>query len=108
MKTINGAIPRFARDDAEVKTSLPAKAGGNVRWVIIGMICMVTVINYIDRQTLSVLAPMIRETFGMTNTAYSRVASADRCLRSCSRDFADTMAAWTRRRTAEVSNSCPP
>src|SRR5215510_8437320 len=48
---------------------------GNVRWVIIGMICMITVINYIDRQTLSVLAPTIRETFGMTNTAYSRVVT---------------------------------
>jgi ACS family hexuronate transporter-like MFS transporter len=48
---------------------------GNVRWVIISIICLITVINYIDRQTLSVLAPTIRETFGMTNTAYSRVVT---------------------------------
>jgi ACS family hexuronate transporter-like MFS transporter len=48
---------------------------GNVRWVIIGMICMLTVINYIDRQTLSVLAPTIREAFGMTNVSYSRVVT---------------------------------
>ena len=39
------------------------------------MICMLTVINYIDRQTLSVLAPTIREAFGMSNTSYSRVVT---------------------------------
>jgi MFS transporter, ACS family, hexuronate transporter len=49
---------------------------GHVRWVIIGMICMLTVINYIDRQTLSVLAPTIREAFGMSNVSYSRVVTA--------------------------------
>lgn len=46
-----------------------------VRWWIIGMISMLTVINYIDRQTLSVLAPTIREQFGMSNTSYSRVVT---------------------------------
>ena len=46
-----------------------------VRWWIIGMICTLTVINYIDRMTLSVLAPTIREEFGMSNTSYSRVVT---------------------------------
>ena len=46
-----------------------------VRWWIIGMICMLTVINYIDRMTRSVLAPTIREAFGMTNADYSRVVT---------------------------------
>src|SRR3982750_689426 len=32
-----------------------------------------TVINYLDRQTLSVAAPVLREQFHMTNEAYSRV-----------------------------------
>src|SRR5690349_18337038 len=61
----------------ETRVAAPAaeRAGGNVRWVVIGMICMVTVINYIDRQTLSVLAPTIREEFGMSNAAYSRVVT---------------------------------
>jgi ACS family hexuronate transporter-like MFS transporter len=46
-----------------------------LRWYIIGLICTLTVINYIDRQTLSVLAPTIREQFGMSNTSYSRVVT---------------------------------
>jgi MFS transporter, ACS family, hexuronate transporter len=46
-----------------------------LRWYIIALVCTLTVINYIDRQTLSVLAPTIRETFGMSNTSYSRVVT---------------------------------
>src|SRR5688572_6060857 len=40
------------------------------------MICALTVINYIDRMTLAVLAPTIMEDFGMNNVAYSRVVTA--------------------------------
>lgn len=47
----------------------------HLRWWMIGMICLVTIINYIDRQTLSVLAPTIMEEFGMTNVTYSRVVT---------------------------------
>lgn len=39
------------------------------------MVFTLTVINYIDRMTLSVLAPTIRAELGMTNEAYSRVVS---------------------------------
>ena len=46
-----------------------------IRWVMIGMIFMLTVVNYIDRMTLSVLAPTIMEEFKMTNVEYSRVVT---------------------------------
>ncbi|MBC7672804.1 MAG: MFS transporter, partial [Polaromonas sp.] len=46
-----------------------------LRWWIVGMICLVTIINYIDRQTLSVLGPTIREEFGMSNVSYARVVT---------------------------------
>ena len=48
---------------------------GGLRWLMIGMIFMLTVINYIDRMTLSVLAPTIMEEFNMSNVAYSRVVT---------------------------------
>jgi ACS family hexuronate transporter-like MFS transporter len=47
----------------------------NLRWLMIGMIFMLTVVNYIDRMTLAVLAPTIMEEFNMTNVAYSRVVT---------------------------------
>lgn len=46
-----------------------------MRWLMIGMIFMLTVVNYIDRMTLAVLAPTIMEEFQMTNVAYSRVVT---------------------------------
>jgi ACS family hexuronate transporter-like MFS transporter len=58
---------------------LPVHEEGKVRglrWWIIGMICALTIINYIDRMTLSVLAPTIMDEFDMSNVAYSRVVTA--------------------------------
>jgi len=31
----------------------------NLRWIVAGMLCLVTIINYIDRQTLSVIKPIL-------------------------------------------------
>ncbi len=43
---------------------------------MISLVFAATVINYLDRQTLSVLAPVLRQEFGMSNVDYSRVVSA--------------------------------
>jgi ACS family hexuronate transporter-like MFS transporter len=43
------------------------------RWVIIGFAFLATVINYLDRQTLSIAAPVLRDEFKMSNVAYSWV-----------------------------------
>ncbi len=37
-----------------------AKPYRNLRWIIGGVLFLSTVVNYIDRQTLSVLAPYIK------------------------------------------------
>ncbi len=46
------------------------------RWLMISFAFWATVINYLDRQTLSVAAPVLREQFHMSNTDYSRVVFA--------------------------------
>ena len=43
---------------------------------MIGFAFLATVINYLDRQTLSVVAPTLREQFHMSNEAYGFVISA--------------------------------
>ncbi len=43
------------------------------RWLMISLAFWATVINYLDRQALSVAAPVLREQFHMSNVAYSRV-----------------------------------
>jgi len=45
----------------------------HMRWWVAGLLFLATLINYVDRQTLSVLAPVLRDQFHMTNTDYSRV-----------------------------------
>ena len=42
-----------------------------LRWYIGGLLFLSTVINYIDRQTLSVLAPYIKTEYGWTNSDFA-------------------------------------
>src|SRR6266404_3857296 len=46
------------------------------RWLMISFAFWATVINYLDRQTLSVAAPVLRDQFHMSNVAYSGVVFA--------------------------------
>src|SRR5262249_22268446 len=43
---------------------------------MIALVFLATVVNYLDRQTLSVAAPVLREEFRMSNQDYSRVVFA--------------------------------
>jgi ACS family hexuronate transporter-like MFS transporter len=45
----------------------------NLRWWIGGLLFASTVINYIDRQTLSLLAPFLKQDFHWTNTDYANI-----------------------------------
>ena len=46
------------------------------RWLMIALAFFATAINYLDRQTLSVAAPVLIDQFHMSNTAYARVIFA--------------------------------
>ena len=46
-----------------------------MRWWIAGLLCLATQINYLDRQTLSVLAPRIQEEFRLTDKDYSIITA---------------------------------
>lgn len=61
-----------------VTSTLPHKVQlwRQVRWGILLLLFLVTVINFVDRQTLSVVAPVLLETFHMSNSDYARVVSA--------------------------------
>jgi MFS transporter, ACS family, hexuronate transporter len=45
----------------------------NLRWWIAGLLFASTAINYIDRQTLSVLSPYLKNQFHWTNTDYAEI-----------------------------------
>ena len=46
-----------------------------IRWTIMGLIFLGTFINYIDRQTLSVLAPALQKDLGLTNFQYAKIGT---------------------------------
>jgi len=48
----------------------------NLRWIIAGLMCLATALNYLDRQTLSVLASTIQKDLGMSNVEYAKVTRA--------------------------------
>jgi ACS family hexuronate transporter-like MFS transporter len=50
----------------------------SLRWWIGGILFASTVINYIDRQTLSILAPYLKQEYHWTNTDYASIAIAFR------------------------------
>src|SRR5215472_7092957 len=66
-----------------------------LRWYIGGVLFLSTVINYIDRQTLSVLAPNIKQEFGWNNQTFALLIIAFRIAyaigQSVSGRFLDTV-----------------
>ena len=49
---------------------------GHLRWYIGGLLFVVTVINYVDRQVFSILAPELQKTIGWSELDYSRIVIA--------------------------------
>lgn len=52
------------------------RAGGRFRWVIVALLFFVITINYIDRQVLGVLKPLIEDDLGWSETDYGHIVSA--------------------------------
>ena len=47
-----------------------------LRWKIAILLCLITTINYLDRQALAVAGPVIVDTFGFSNTDFGVITSA--------------------------------
>ncbi|MBS1840708.1 MAG: MFS transporter [Acidobacteria bacterium] len=58
---------------AAPNSKVPPHKIRNLRWWIAGLLFASTVINYIDRQTLSLLAPFLKQDFHWTNTDYANI-----------------------------------
>lgn len=53
-----------------------AKWNLSMKWMMLGLAFLATVINYLDRQTLSVMAPVLLEKFRISATTYSQILFA--------------------------------
>ena len=64
--------------EAEDTSSIPIASSfklPGLRWWIVGLVFLATLINYIDRLTISVLAPVITKDLGLTNTEFGGIVT---------------------------------
>src|SRR3954453_18168982 len=66
----------------------------NLRWWIGGLLFASTVINYIDRQTLSVLAPHLKKEFTWNNSDWALIVIAFRCAYALMQTVAGRVLDW--------------
>ena len=62
-----------AVERTDVKTGFRLRG---LRWYIVGLLCLASGLNYLDRQTLSVLAQTIQDELHLTTVQYSQITSA--------------------------------
>ena len=58
---------------AELERPTAAPRIGNIRWTVCAMLLAATSINYVDRQVLSILAPVLQRAIGWTDLQYSYI-----------------------------------
>lgn len=54
----------------------PVTPNPRLRWYLCGLLFFATTLSFLDRQVLSVLAPVISKNLGMSNVTYSHVTTA--------------------------------
>lgn len=62
--------------DADPPSSVRLPAIPHLRWYIAVLLCLASELNYLDRQTLSVLAKTIQDELSIDNIAYSYITSS--------------------------------
>jgi MFS family permease len=65
-----------SRGVTEPADQMERPKGRNVRWLIIGVITLLTITNYLDRGNLSVAAPLIRKDLGISPAEMGVILSA--------------------------------
>jgi ACS family hexuronate transporter-like MFS transporter len=66
----------------------------SLRWWIAGLLFASTVINYIDRQTLSLFAPYLKQEYHWTNTDYANLVIAFRLAYSIGQTLCGRLMDW--------------
>jgi ACS family hexuronate transporter-like MFS transporter len=76
MLDLRTRMPRAAVHRASEQRQHENSILSRARWGVLAFLVGITIINFIDRQTLSVLAPKIREMLHLSHEAYGRIVAA--------------------------------
>ncbi len=80
MQTTNSVLPK-----EQTGQTVPV---GKYRWTICALLFFATTVNYLDRQVLSLLQPLLAERFGWSNTDYANIAAVFQFVYAISMLFA--------------------
>jgi len=69
-------LPQIDEIRRDEKITAPDAHGGKHPWAVLSLLFLLTVIIFVARQSLSVLAPVLRSVFNLSNQAYGRIVSA--------------------------------
>src|SRR5580698_6715303 len=72
---VSGASIEPTADEAEVHAPHPLKIG-SIRWRICALLFFANTINYMDRQVLGVLAPLLQTKIGWDEVQYGYIVEA--------------------------------
>jgi len=61
----------LGEESAELVRKIP-----HLRWLIVALLFLATAISYIDRQTLAIAAPLIRDELSISNLGYAQILSS--------------------------------
>ena len=75
---------------------------GSYRWTICALLFFATTINYLDRQVLSLLQPLLSKEFGWTNTDYANITAAFQFIYALAVIFAGRFIDWVGTRKGYV------
>lgn len=67
---------------------------GKYRWTICGLLFFATTVNYLDRQVLSLLQPLLSKQFGWTNSQYADIAAVFQFTYAIAMLFAGRFIDW--------------
>ncbi len=68
-------MPMIKKNSEAMVISMDKK-NSNVRWMVVVLLFFATTINYIDRQVIGLLKPVLEKEFNWTETDYSRIVMA--------------------------------
>jgi MFS transporter, ACS family, hexuronate transporter len=68
------SAPATVRDTGELRQGGSRLA--RTRWIVLSVLLAITIINFIDRQTVSILAPVLRQILHLSNEQYGRIVAA--------------------------------
>src|SRR5438045_4654224 len=73
------------------KKSTMQQAIGKYRWTICALLFFATTVNYLDRQVLSLLKPLLEEKFHWSNSDYANIAAVFQFVYAISMLFAGSI-----------------